>query len=88
MQSVNQALFFETISTEGANDHLDIVDGVVTHVVTGVNGNAILIPILYDEIPGQSVAIYLEQLGMLDLLAFLVPDHPAAEFARRLTRNR
>jgi len=87
MQAVKQAIFFETIANEVENSHLEQVDGVITHVITGLKG-VVLIPIFYDDIPGNSVATYLELLGLLDLLPSLVPDHPAADFAKTLYRSK
>lgn len=86
MQSVKQVIFFSTIESEVEDSHLEQVDGVITHVITGLKG-VVFIPIYYDEIPGNSVATYLELLGLLDLLPFLVPDHPAADFAKTLNRS-
>jgi hypothetical protein len=87
MTDVKPDIFIETISGEGMTCVLDDVDGVVVHVVQGFRGVK-FIPILYfdEDIPGEMVALYLEELGALYLLPFLVPDHPATEFAKKLSK--
>jgi len=81
---VGQRLFFDTIFSNGATEHLDVVDGIITHVVIGRKGTIFICVDDGEDIPGNSVAYFLQQLGMLHLLPFLVPDHPAAEFAKSL----
>jgi len=83
MQDVNPILFFEMIADAGVSDHLDKIGDIVVHVLSGRRG-VIIVPVYYDVMPGESVAMYLAQLGMFHLLPYLVPDHPAVDIARRL----
>lgn len=87
MVSVRLTLFIETVLDNNASHTIDKVGDIVTHIISH-KGVTIFIPLIDDEdILGEETALYLTELGMLYLLPFLVPDHPAAEMAKSLPRN-
>lgn len=85
VKDVVSQIFFDTIVDNGGGHSMNKKGNIVIHVISGPK-DTIIVPIkdVYEELPGESVAVWLSQIGFTKLIPFLVPDHPAAEFIKKL----
>jgi hypothetical protein len=85
MEDISTNLYLETISDNGAKIlSTTISKSIQIHHIKGLNNRIIHFQANYDTLDPEYAAQCLEQLGLLNLLPFLVPDHPAANMALNL----
>jgi hypothetical protein len=86
MEDISTNLYLETIIDNGAKVlSTTTFKNIQIHRIKGINSRIVHFQNNYDVLDAEYAAQCLEQLGLLDLLPYLVPDHPAAKGALNLS---
>jgi hypothetical protein len=85
-RSVSVQKFFEAVASTPRGAHSMGVQGdIVVHILTGPM-DTVIIPIkdIFEELEAEDIVVWLIQIGLLELIPKLVPNHPLAKTIRRL----